>query len=61
MCPIKIFGEKLIERGYLKEEQINQMWNQAEQEVSKSYDYAIKSKNPDIITAFENVYMEKSL
>jgi TPP-dependent pyruvate/acetoin dehydrogenase alpha subunit len=57
--PIKIFSQKLKELGYLTDETAAKIEAEAQQEFNEAVDFAIKSPEPSLETAFEGIYAEE--
>ncbi|MFQ5996971.1 MAG: thiamine pyrophosphate-dependent dehydrogenase E1 component subunit alpha [Dehalococcoidales bacterium] len=57
--PVKIFGQKLKELGYLTDELAAKIEAEAQQEFNEAVDFAMKSPEPGLETAFQGIYAEE--
>ncbi len=55
-CPIKLFASKMIIDGIISEQEVNDYYKIARDEVKKCYEYAISSPEPDIRIAMADVF-----
>lgn len=54
--PIKIFKQRLIEMGYLKDKTAEKIAVDTQKQIDEAYDYAINSPEPSEDTLFQNIY-----
>jgi pyruvate dehydrogenase E1 component alpha subunit len=54
--PIKLFGEKLIERDEASQEELDEIRERAEQRVNEAVEFAEGSADPDVDTLAQHVY-----
>lgn len=57
--PIKIFRQKLKERGYMTDELVENIETECQQELDKAVDFAIKSPEPNPESIFMGIYAQE--
>ena len=55
--PVKIFREKLSEMGYINEKLVAEIDEQVAKEFQDAVDYALNSPEPQLDSAFEDIYV----
>ena len=58
-CPIRLFRERLMDRGVLTEELDAEIWDAEAARVREAIDYAAGSPEPELIDAYAGVYAEE--
>ena len=57
--PIKIFGKRLKEMGHMTDEIADKIEADAKKELDEAVDFAIKSPEPSLESAFEGIYAQE--
>jgi len=55
--PVKIFREKLQEMGYINDRQVADIDEQVAKEFQDAVNYALNSAEPQLETAFQDIYV----
>jgi len=60
-CPIKHFGNFLIDQGFLSEEQLNKMMSSVANEIDEAVNYAITSPYPDPVELTNYLFKDEEI